>query len=60
LLRDLVARRLVSLGSLKAGTALGELVDETDFEKWALEPDTAIDVQRDQSISRINFHVDRL
>ncbi|VDO38190.1 unnamed protein product [Brugia timori] len=46
LLRDLVAQRLVSLGSLKPGSTLGELVDETDFEKWATEPDVAIDLQR--------------
>lgn len=46
LLRDLVSQRLISLGSLKAGSALGELVDETGFEKWATEPDVAIDLQR--------------
>uniref|UniRef100_A0A0N5B0I0 BEACH-type PH domain-containing protein n=1 Tax=Syphacia muris TaxID=451379 RepID=A0A0N5B0I0_9BILA len=39
LLRDLVARRLVSLGSLKTGSALSELVDESDIDKWATEPD---------------------
>ncbi|CAG9537569.1 unnamed protein product [Cercopithifilaria johnstoni] len=49
LLRDLVAQRLVSIGSLKAGTALGELVDETGFEKWATEPDAAIDLQREKT-----------
>uniref|UniRef100_A0A915Q760 BEACH-type PH domain-containing protein n=1 Tax=Setaria digitata TaxID=48799 RepID=A0A915Q760_9BILA len=49
LLRDLVAQRLVSLGSLKAGSALNELVDETDFEKWATEPDTAVDLQREKT-----------
>ncbi|KAM3722837.1 putative neurobeachin [Dirofilaria immitis] len=47
LLRDLIAQRLVSLGSLKAGSALSELVDESDFEKWATEPDAAVDLQRD-------------
>lgn len=46
LLRDLVAQRLLSLGSLKPGSALDELVDETDFEKWATEPDVAVDVQK--------------
>ncbi|VDN02614.1 unnamed protein product [Thelazia callipaeda] len=46
LLRDLVARRLISLGSLKAGSALGELVDEKDFEKWASEPD---DLQKEKA-----------
>uniref|UniRef100_A0A1I7VUH3 Putative neurobeachin homolog n=1 Tax=Loa loa TaxID=7209 RepID=A0A1I7VUH3_LOALO len=49
LLRDLVAQRLVSLGSLKPGSALGELVDESDFEKWATEPDAAIDLQREKT-----------
>ncbi|VIO92462.1 Uncharacterized protein BM_BM11947 [Brugia malayi] len=49
LLRDLVAQRLVSLGSLKPGSTLGELVDETDFEKWATEPDVAIDLQREKT-----------
>ncbi|KAL4003867.1 hypothetical protein ACH3XW_9380 [Acanthocheilonema viteae] len=49
LLRDLVAQRLVSVGSLKAGSALGELVDETDFDKWATEPDVAVDLQREKT-----------
>ncbi|VDK82211.1 unnamed protein product, partial [Litomosoides sigmodontis] len=49
LLRDLVSQHLISLGSLKAGSALGELVDETGFEKWATEPDVAIDFQREKT-----------
>ncbi|MCP9257176.1 Neurobeachin [Dirofilaria immitis] len=49
LLRDLIAQRLVSLGSLKAGSALSELVDESDFEKWATEPDAAVDLQREKT-----------
>lgn len=46
LLRELVARRVLSLGSLKTGSALGELVDESDIDKWASEPEPNVDLQR--------------
>lgn len=49
LLRDLVARRLVTLGSLKTGAAIGELVDESDIDKWASEPDAVVDLQRENT-----------
>ncbi|VDK83034.1 unnamed protein product [Onchocerca ochengi] len=56
LLRDLIAQRLISLGSLKAGSALSELVDETDFEKWAAEPDAAVDLQKAKFTFENNFN----
>uniref|UniRef100_A0A9J2PMU3 BEACH-type PH domain-containing protein n=1 Tax=Ascaris lumbricoides TaxID=6252 RepID=A0A9J2PMU3_ASCLU len=49
LLRELVARRVLSLGSLKTGSALGELVDESDIDKWASEPEPNVDLQRENT-----------
>ncbi|VDM26013.1 unnamed protein product [Toxocara canis] len=46
MLRELLARRVLSLGSLKTGSALGELVDESDIDKWASEPEPNVDFQR--------------
>ncbi|OZC06943.1 hypothetical protein X798_06040 [Onchocerca flexuosa] len=59
LLRDLIAQRLISLGSLKAGSALSELVDETDFEKWATEPDAAIDLQKGRKFPKSYLAVNK-
>ncbi|VDK48951.1 unnamed protein product [Anisakis simplex] len=49
LLKELVARRVLSLGSLKTGSALGELVDESDIDKWASEPEPNVDFQRENT-----------